>query len=107
MPAVEITVSARHLDISPALRAAAESKFGRLSRFLGGMHRADVHFVEERNPRIPRREVCEVLVEGPGRRVHAKAAAADSFSAIDLAMTKLEHQLVTLKSKAGNRYRAV
>ena len=30
---VDITVSARHIDISPALRAAAEEKLGRLSRF--------------------------------------------------------------------------
>lgn len=104
---MEITVSARHLDISPALKAAAESKFGRLTRFMGGMDRAEVHFVEEKNPRIADREVCEVTVEGPGRRVRAKAAAADTFAAIDLAVEKLEHQLVTLKSKAGNRYRAL
>jgi ribosomal subunit interface protein len=104
---VEITVSARHLVVSPALKAAAESKFGRLSRFMGGIDRADVHFVEERNPRIADREVCEVTVQGSGRRVRAKAAAADTFSAIDLAVEKLEHQLVTLKSKAGNRYRAL
>jgi ribosomal subunit interface protein len=104
---VEITVSARHLDISPALKAAAESKFGRLTRFMGGMDRAEVHFVEEQNPRIPAREVCEVTVEGSGRRVRAKAAAADTFAAIDLAVAKLEHQLITLKSKAGNRYRGV
>jgi ribosomal subunit interface protein len=104
---VEITVSARHLDISPALKAAAESKFGRLARFMGGMDRAEVHFVEETNPRIPARDVCEVTVEGPGRRVRAKAAATDTFAAIDLAVAKLEHQLITLKSKAGNRYRGL
>jgi putative sigma-54 modulation protein len=96
---VEITVSARHIDISPALRAAAEAKFGRLSRFLGGMDRAEVHFVEEQNPRISAREVCEVTLEGPGRRVRAKAAATDTFAAIDLAVDKLEHQLVSLKTK--------
>lgn len=100
---MEITVSARHLTISPALKAAAESKFGRLSRFMGGMDRAEVHFVEEQNPRIADREVCEVTVEGSGRRVRARAAAADTFSAIDLAVDKLEHQLITLKSKTVGR----
>ena len=104
---MEITVSARHLDISPALKAAAESKFGRLSRFLGGIDRAEVHFVEERNPRIAAREVCEVTVEGAGHHVRAKAAAADTFSAIDLAVDKLEHQLVTLKSKEVTRNHGV
>jgi ribosomal subunit interface protein len=104
---VEITVSARHIDISPALRAAAEEKFGRLSRFGAGLERAEVHFVEEQNPRIAAREVCEVTVEGKGLRVHARAAAADAFAAIDLALEKVAHQLVSKKTKVVARRHAL
>ena len=96
---MEITVSARHTDISPALRAAAEEKIGRLSRFLDGMDRAEVHFSEEHNPRITAKEVCEVSLEGRGHHVRCRVAAADGFAAIDLAVEKLEHQLYKLKSK--------
>jgi ribosomal subunit interface protein len=96
---LEITVSARHTAISPALRAAAEEKIGRLSRFLDGMERAEVHFSEEHNPRIAAKEVCEVSIEGRGHHVRCRAAAADGFAAIDLAVEKLEHQLYKLKSK--------
>jgi ribosomal subunit interface protein len=96
---VDITVSARHMDISSALRAAAEEKIGRLSRFLDDMLRAEVHFFEERNPRIADREVCEVSMEGGGHHVRCRAAAADPFAAIDLAVTKLEQQLHKLKTK--------
>jgi ribosomal subunit interface protein len=99
---VEVTVSARHLDVSPALRAAAEAKLGRLSRFRG-LERAEVHFLEERNPRIACREVCEVAVEGGGRRLRAKAAAADAFAAIDLVLEKLVHQLEASKTKVERR----
>ena len=94
---MEITVSARHLDISPALRAAAEEKFGRLSRFGPDVESADVHFVEERNPRIAAREACDVRLVARGRRIRARAAAGDTFAAIDLAVAKLEHQLQKLK----------
>lgn len=100
---MDITVSARHIDISSALRAAAEDKIGRLGRFLDGLHRAEVHFVEERNPRISDKEVCEVSLEGAGRRMHCKAAAADPFVAIDLAVGKLEQQLHKLKVKQALR----
>lgn len=96
---MDITVSARHMDISTALRAAAEDKIGRLSRFRDDLLRAEVHFREEQNPRIAAREVCEVWMEGPGRRVHCRAAAADPFAAIDLAVSKLEQQLHKLKIK--------
>lgn len=95
---MDITVSARHIDISSALRAAAEEKIGRLGRFLDGM-RAEVHFLEERNPRIPAKEICEVTMEGGGRHVRAKASAADPFAAIDAAVAKLEQQLHRLKTK--------
>ncbi len=92
-------MSARHTTLSPALRAAAEDKIGRLSRFLDGMDRAEVHFSEEHNPRISAKEVCEVTLEGHGHHVRCKVAAADGFAAIDLAVEKLEHQLYRLKSK--------
>ncbi len=96
---MDITVSARHMDISPALRAAAEEKIGRLSRFRDDLDRGEVHFSEERNPRIADKEVCEVSMEGGGHHVRCKVAAADAFAAIDLAVAKLEQQLHKLKTK--------
>lgn len=100
---MEITVSARHTEVSAALRAAVEEKIGRLSRFLEGMDRAEVHFTEERNPRIADKEICEVTLEGHGHHVRCKVAAADGFAAIDAAVAKLEHQLYKLKTKVKSR----
>ena len=100
---MEITVSARHTDVSASLREAVEDKIGRLSRFLEGMDRAEVHFTEERNPRIAAKEVCEVTLEGHGHHVRCKVAAADGFAAIDAAVDKLEHQLYKLKTKVVGR----
>jgi ribosomal subunit interface protein len=100
---LEITVSARHLDVSPALRAAADEKIGRLDRFLDGIERAEVHFSEERNPRIAAKEVCEVTLDGRGYHVRCRAAAGDPYAAIDLAVAKLEQQLHKLKTKLRSR----
>lgn len=100
---MEITVSARQTEVSSALRTAVEEKIGRLSRFLEGMDRADVHFTEERNPRIADKEICEVTLEGHGHHVRCKVAAPDGFAAIDAAVNKLEHQLHKLKTKVQRR----
>jgi putative sigma-54 modulation protein len=100
---VEITVSARNIDVSAALRAAAEEKIGRLSRYLEDMDRADLHFTEERNPRIADKVVAEVTLEGHGHHVRCKVAAPDGFAAVDAAVEKLEHQLHKLKTKVINR----
>ncbi len=100
---MDITMSSRHADVSPTLRQAVTEKIGRLDRFLDGMDHADVHFSEERNPRIADREVCEVTLEGHGHHVRAKVAAPDQFAAVDLAVAKLEHQLSRLKTKLVRR----
>ncbi len=103
---MEMTVSARHTEVPERLRAAVIEKVGRLDRFLEGMDRAEVHFTEEKNPRITDKELCEVTLEGHGHHVRAKVAAPDGYVAIDRAVDKLEHQLQKLKSKLVKRHRA-
>ncbi len=100
---MDVTVSSRNVDLTDALRGAAEEKIGRLDRYLDGMERAEVHFFEERNPRIADKDVCEVTMSGHGHHVRAKVAASDPFAAVDAAVSKLEHQLHKLKTKLVSR----
>jgi putative sigma-54 modulation protein len=101
---LDVTVSSRHVELTTALRSAAEERIGRLTRFLDGMDRAEVHLYEERNPRIAdKKDVCEVTVEGHGHHVRTKVAAPDPFSAVDAAAHKLEQQLHKLKNKLVGR----
>lgn len=101
---MDVTVSSRHVELTAALRSAAEERIGRLARYLEGMDRAEVHLFEERNPRIAdKKDVCEVTLEGHGHHVRTKVAAADPFSAVDAAAQKLEHQLHKLKTKLVSR----
>jgi putative sigma-54 modulation protein len=100
---MEVSVSGRHTTISEKLRAQAEEKIGRLDRYLGGMDRAEVHFWEEKNASVDSREYCEVTLEGHGHHVRCKVHAPDGFTAIDLAVDKLERQLRKLKTKMERR----
>lgn len=94
-------IAIRHgkFDISPTLRAAVEEKVGRVSRFFDGMELAEVRFLEEQNPRISDREICEVTMRGHGHVVRARASATDAFAAVDIVVDKLEHQMTKLKGK--------
>ncbi len=100
---MEVTVSGRHTTVSESLRTQAVEKIGRLDRYLGGMDHAEVHFWEEKNPRREDKEFCEVTMEGHGHHIRAKVSAPDGFTAIDLAVDKLERQLRKLKTKVINR----
>jgi putative sigma-54 modulation protein len=100
---MDVTVRGRNVEVSRQLRAAAEEKVSRLGRLLQGMEHAEVHFYEERNPRISEKEVCEVTLAGHGHLVRAKAASPDAFTAVDRVVDKLEHQLAKLKGKLIGR----
>lgn len=101
---MDVSVSGRNIELSDGLRSTAVEKVSRLSRFLDGMDRAEIHFVEEKNPRIAdKKDVCEVTMAGHGHHVRVKVAAADPGAALDAAVNKLEHQLHKLKTKIIGR----
>jgi putative sigma-54 modulation protein len=100
---LDIAIRSRNVEVSDALRNTVEEKVTRLTRFLDGMERADVMFSEERNPRISEKEVCEVTMHGHGHIVRAKAAASDTFAAVDRVVDKLEHRMEKLKGKLIGR----
>jgi ribosomal subunit interface protein len=100
---MDVSVSGRHTKISEPLRRLTEEKIGRLDKYLAGMDRAEVHFWEEKNASAQRREFCEVTIEGHGHHVRCKVSAPDGFTAVDLAVDKLERQLGKLKTKLVQR----
>jgi putative sigma-54 modulation protein len=100
---VDISIEGRNLVVSDVLKATVEEKVTRLGRYLDSMERAEVRFLEERNPRIAAKEVCEVTVVGHGHVVRARAAASDTFAAVDGVVDKLEHRLVKLKGRLIGR----
>jgi putative sigma-54 modulation protein len=103
---VEITVSARNTEVSPALREAVEEKIGKLARKAYRLDRADVHFFEERNPRIAEREICEVTLDGHGHHIRCRVSGPDVFVVVDRAAAKLEHQIEKAKTKVMRRRNA-
>lgn len=96
---MQVNISSRRTVVSDRLQDLTRSKLSRLDKYVPGLDRADVHFCEERNPRISDKEICEVILEGHGHHVRTKVTAPDPYTAIDRATEKLEHQLHKLKTK--------
>ncbi len=104
---MEIIISSRHTDVSPAVERTVHDKIGRLQRFDHEVRRARVHFNHEATARLADRETCEVLLEANGERFVSRVAGPDQFTAIDLAVAKLEHQLSRSRLRRTGRSRAV
>ncbi|MEW6153321.1 MAG: ribosome-associated translation inhibitor RaiA [Actinomycetota bacterium] len=100
---MEFMVTGRHMEVPERLKAAAEEKVMRVVRHYDGWDEAEVRFLEERNPRITDKEVCEVTLRGHGHILRAKAAATDSFTAVDRVVDKLSHQVEKLKTRQSRK----
>ena len=100
---MDVTIQCRNAEVPEPLRTAAREKVIRVSRHLDGWEHAEIHFFEERNPRIADREVCEVTLRGHGHVLRAKAAAPDTLAAVDKVVEKLDHQVARLKTRLIRR----
>jgi len=100
---MDVVVRGRNAEVSEVVKATAREKVAKLSRHLDGWEHAEIHFSEERNPRISDKEVCEVTLRGHGQVVRAKAASPDALAALDRVIAKLEHQIAKLKTRLAKR----
>src|SRR5437764_5806122 len=100
---MEFTIRGRHMDVTERLRAAAQEKVTRLTRHMDGCDEVEVQFLEERNPRISEKEVCEVTLRGHGQVIRAKAASSDPFTAVDRVVDKLSHQAEKVKTRQSRK----
>ena len=101
---MDVSISARHVTITPRLEEVIHEKIGQLDRYLDGLDYAGVHFDEAQNPRIADKEFCEVHLKGHGHHLRCKVHAPDPFTAIDLAEAKLERQIRKLRTKIQRRH---
>ena len=100
---MDVVIAHGRRIVTDEVRALTREKVGRLGRLCPGLDRAEVHFSEERNPRIADKERCEVIMVGHGRSVRARAAAPVPLVAVDLVVEKLEHQLEKTKGRIVGR----
>ena len=100
---MDVSISARHVTITPRLEEVIQEKIGELDRYLEDLETAQVHFNEARNPRISDKLFCEIHLKGGGHHLRSKVDAPDPFTAIDLAEAKLERQIRKLRTKIQRR----
>jgi len=99
---MDVHINGRRMDVPEKLRQLTEEKVERLGKVVA-MDRAEVLFTQATNPRIPDQVSCEITLSGHGHHVRAKVAAAEGYSAIDKATTKISAQLKKLKDKLRRR----
>jgi ribosomal subunit interface protein len=104
--AVEIVVRARKTEVSERFRRHVEDKLDKLGKYDGRLTRIDVELTHEANPRLAAEaEKVEITARSKGPVIRAEAAAQDPYSALDLAVGKLESRLRRAADRRHDRRR--
>ena len=91
---MDIVVKSRHHEVTDRFRRHALEKLSKIERLDERAISLTVELCEERNPRqSEQRDRIELTLNSPGPVVRAEAAAGDPYSALDIAVTKLEAQM--------------
>ena len=91
---MDIIIKGRHTSIPERFRQHAASKLSKLERLDHKAIRIDVELTKERNPRQSGHcERVELTIRSRGPVIRAEAAADDRYTALDMALAKLEARL--------------
>jgi putative sigma-54 modulation protein len=104
---VKVVLNDRTDGLPPALKAYAQRKLTRLERHFGKVADAEVDFSEERKRFGLATTVCRIVVHVNGRRTPVLSAherGVDAQSALDLALDKIDRQVVKLKEMRTHRH---
>ena len=107
---MKVVLHDRTDGLGPELREYAQLKLTRLARHFGRVAEADVDFSEEKKRSGLATFVCRINVRIDGRRTPVLSAherGADAQSALDLALDKIDRQVVKQKEKRTDRKQAV
>jgi putative sigma-54 modulation protein len=101
---MQVNVRGVNTKVADPLRGYASEKVGHVGRIFDGLMTAEVEFQEERNRRVPDKEVVEVtMTTTAGTTIRARGHAPDGFAAVDLVVDRLEQQVRRLKEKLVGR----
>ncbi len=91
---MQITITARNLEITEPIRRYAEEKISRLQKFVNQITSVHVVLSVEKH-----RQIAEVTLHVREHTIRGEESSTDLYSAIDLVADKIERQILRYKEK--------
>src|SRR3546814_4366935 len=92
---MNLSISGRHLEVTPAIREYALTKLSRISRHFDNVIDTQVMLSIEHL-----KHTAEITMRVPGKDIHCAASDENLYSAIDLLSDKIDRQVIKYKTKA-------
>ncbi len=85
---MQVNITARHLDLTPALKGYSEKKLLKAKKYAKNITNAHIILNVEKD-----RHIAEIVLHISGQDISAKSVAGDMYGAVDLVMDKILKQL--------------
>ena len=95
---MKINIVSKHLPVTEAMRAYAEKKMPRIKKYFDLPIDVTITFTVQKNI-----QMVEVLVHVKGLYLKAIERSEDIYASLDLAIDKIERQIVRYKDRIHNR----
>ncbi len=90
----DVSVTFRHLETTPSLKKYAKEKVSRVKQFFGSKNEISIVLSSEKH-----RYMADITLKAKKITINAKEETDDMYSAIDLAVDKLDRQMKKYKEK--------
>lgn len=94
---MNLSISGRHLEVTPAINAYVKNKMARVARHFDNVIDTQVVLSIERL-----NHMAEVTMRLRGKDIHCEATDENLYAAIDLLADKIDRQVIKYKSKVQN-----
>ena len=94
---MNLSITGRHLEITPAIREYATNKMARIGRHFDNVIGTQLMLAVDKI-----NHTAEVTVRLPGKDLHCQATDENLYASIDLLADKIDRQVIKYKSKLQN-----
>ena len=91
---MQITVTGRHMELTPTLKDHVQSKISKLNKYFENILEAHVVLAVEKY-----RHIAEITIHLDGVNINSKGETNDMYASIDQVLEKIERQIMKRKSK--------
>ena len=99
-----VTVTTRHMDITPAMKSHAEQKANKLTKYYDRIQEIEVIFDAGKDKTSKEKVRVEMIVNAEHRNMFiAHHEEGDAYACVDACVDKLERQLSDHKKMFRNR----
>lgn len=95
---MQVRVTGRHIEVTPALRTYAEEKINRLERYVDKIVDAHVILSIEKY-----RHIAEITLHANSITIRGEEESGDMYSSLDLVIDKIERQVRRYKERISKK----